>query len=77
MFILLVRHVVEAVFHCCYIFHEPQTWKILVFFRRKGTSGLGGCILITVAYLYARMSRWKLGSKVRISGLFHPNIPHL
>ena len=25
----------------------------------------------------AWMSRWKLGSMVRISGLFHPNIPHL
>ena len=28
-------------------------------------------------FVYDWMSRWKLGSKVRISGLFHPNIPHL
>ena len=28
-------------------------------------------------FLSSRMSRWKLGSTVRINGLFHPNIPHI
>ena len=38
------------------------------------TSGRVGGFLGTG---YGWMSRWKLGSKVRISGLFHPNIPRL
>ena len=37
----------------------------------KLTRGAAGC------FCYGWMSHWKLGSKVRISGLFHPNIPHL